>query len=560
MPGFNLADMFEQVAAVAPDREAVVAAGRRVTYQELDTRAERLAGWLRAAGVVPGDHVGILALNCPEWLEALIAAFKVRAAAINVNHRYLADELLHLCGNADLVALVVQRRFAPRVEAIKDRLPSLRHIIVVDDDSGEPALGGEIAYEAAVAEGAHVPDHVRASRSGDDRYVMYTGGTTGLPKGVVWRHEDLFFAALRGGATGRLGPVTRPEEPAERAAQVRAPMRWLLPAPLHHAGGQWGTLSALLTGHTLIQWSGAHFDADALWRLVEQERVHSVGIIGDAMARPMADALAAPGASYDTSSLLSFGSGGAVFSVAVKEELRRLLPNVALAESLGSSESGLDAVLVLEPQDFESGARPRFAITPDMAVFDSDLRPVVPGSGVVGRIARRGHIPLGYYNDVERTARTFPFVDGVRWVIVGDDAVVDDERMVHLLGRGSGCINTGGEKVWPEEVEATLKQHSNVFDAVVVGLPDARWGQRVAAVVALRPGSELSLAEAADHCRERLADYKVPRRLRIVDAVERHASGKPDYRWASSIAAEPASDTTADQADRSAETVPGGAQ
>jgi acyl-CoA synthetase (AMP-forming)/AMP-acid ligase II len=341
---------------------------------------------------------------------------------------------------------------------------------------------------------------------------------------------------MGGGGFGQ-PPIEKAEQLAERVAPEAARTVNVINAPMMHGGGQWPSFIVLFGGGTVVVNCERHFDGASVWRMVERERATSIMVVGDAMARPLADALAAPGASYDLSSLLSVGSGGALFSPAVKEDLKRLLPHVILAESLGSSESGLDAVTFLEDRDLEAGARARFALGPHLGVFDDDLRPVAPGSGAVGRLARRGHIPVGYHNDPARTAATFPVIDGERWVMPGDHALVDADGTVHLLGRGSVCINTGGEKVWAEEVEAVLKRHPAVYDAVVVGVPDPRWGQQVAAAVQLRAGRQIADDdELARHCRSFLAGYKVPRRVRVVDEVVRHPSGKPDYRWAASVA------------------------
>ena len=534
MPGFNLADMFEQTVDAVPDRTALVTPDGDLTYRQLDERANRVAHHLAGIGIGPGDHVAIDAYNSAAWIETLFGVFKLRAAAINVNYRYLEDELAYLLDNSDTAAVVLHRRFGPCVDAACVQLATRPHLLVVDDDSGAGLPAGALDYAAALA--ASSPDRGFGDRSGDDRFVLYTGGTTGLPKGVVWRHEDLFFAALCGAASPE-GPPERVDELAARAPD-RKPIRWLLPAPMHHAGGQFGTIGSLLAGNTLVLWTGQHFDAAALWSLVEEHRVQRIGIVGDAMARPLADELTHR--SYDTSSLQSLGSGGAVFSPTVRQQLRELLPGAVLADSLGSTETGVDAVQVISEADLEPRA-PRFQPGPDVQVFDEQLRAVPPGSGVVGLVGRRGHIPLGYYGDPQRSAATFPLIGGERWSIPGDHAVVEADGTIRLLGRGSVSINTGGEKVYPEEVEATLKAHPDVLDAVVVGVPDARWGELVAAVVQLRPDARVDPAALERHCRDRLASYKVPKRVEVVDLVVRNPSGKPDYRWASKVVSVPSS-------------------
>jgi acyl-CoA synthetase (AMP-forming)/AMP-acid ligase II len=536
-PTFHLADLFEATADAVPDREPLVAGDARRPFYELEANANRLAHALAARGIGPGDCVGIYARNCVEWVEAMLAVFKIRAAVVNVNHRYVDDELTYLFNDADLRALIFADEFAPRVATARAKVPGLSTLVAIADGTG--ASVGEvdeaIPYADALAEGS--PERDFGGRSGDDHYLLYTGGTTGLPKGVVWRHEDFFYACLQGGAGAGAPAATTPTDLARRAVTDPPVRVMLLAGAMHHASGQWGMLSTLLMGARAVLWTGAGFDAHRAWGLVEEHRITNLAIVGDAMARPLTDALAAgraDGGRYDTSSVSVVGSGGAILSPAVQTELRALLPGIVLYDVMGSSESGLFAFQVLDPSDATAGIRPRFVLDANTTVVDDDGRPVSPGEE--GRLAVRGRIPLGYRNAPERNARTFPVIDGVRYVVPGDHAILETAGTIRLLGRGSGCINTGGEKVYPEEVEAALKDHPEVFDAVVVGVPDLRLGERVAAVVQARPGVAPTADALVTHCRARLAGYKVPRSVCFVDEVVRHSSGKPDYRWAAEVA------------------------
>jgi len=531
MSSFNLSELFECVADAVPQRVALVAAERRSTYAELDARANRLAHALARRGVGAGHHVGLELANGTEYAEAMIAAYKLRAVPINVNYRYVPAELRALFEDADLRALIVHRDFASRALGASEGLIARDGVLVVEDGSGAALPAAVQEYEAALA--AESAERDFSGRSSDDLYVVYTGGTTGRPKGVVWRHEDIFFAAMGGGDPLRSGkPIAAPEELASRVTPE--PVVALAAPPYMHAAAQWLLWSELTTGGTVVTTRRGVFDPDEIWRLVDAERVLLLLIVGDAMATPLCDALEASAGRHQAKTLFAIASGGALFSPAVKQRLAALLPGRMLLDGLGSSETG---TLGTEAPGGAGPGGARFRVGSDTAVLDESLRPIAPGSGAVGQLARRGHLPLGYYKDAEKSRATFVVTpDGVRWALPGDLATVAADGSVQLLGRGSQCINTGGEKVFPEEVEAALKGHPAIFDALVVGVPDPRWGERVVAVVQTRPGAAVELEAVRTYCREHLAAYKLPRELVQVERIQRTAAGKADYRWAKQAA------------------------
>ncbi len=522
---YNIADLFESVADAVPERVGLVCGERRLGYAELDQRASRLAHYFASQGVGPGDRVGLYLQNGAEYVEAMLAAFKLRAVPVNINFRYVAEELRYLCRDAGVKGLLFDAAATRRVEDVARDVPGLDFFIVVGDPgSASATLGKGIAFDAAVDGSSPARDF--AERSDDDLYVIYTGGTTGMPKGVMWRHEDAFHACLM--AANPMGPPpARPEEVAERA-KAKAPIAMMTAAPLIHGAAQLGTLIALLQGHKAV--IAPRFDPHLVWQIIERERVMTLSLVGDAMARPLAEALAEDPARYDTSSLLITSSAGAILSQGVKDQLKALLPKLALLDNYGASEvgsQGMDAGGVTK----EGGIR--FRMSERTVVLDEDLRVIEPGSGRIGRIALRGHIPLGYWNDPEKTAKTFVTAAGVRYVIPGDLARPEADGTLTLFGRGSQCINSGGEKIFPEEVEGALKQHPDVFDALVVGVPDARWGERVTALVQPREGAAAPrLEELAAHCKGLIAGYKVPRALHLVSEMKRSPAGKADYPWA----------------------------
>ncbi len=529
---FTFADTFEVVADAVPDHLAIVTEDRRLTFRDVDERATRLAHALQERGVGAGDHIGLYLYNGTEYVEAMLAAWKIRAVPVNVNYRYVEEELVYLFGDADLVAVIHHQEFTPRLAAVVDQVPGVHSFVCVADDSGADTAGLDTDdYEAALA--AASPERDFAERSGDDLYVLYTGGTTGMPKGVMWRQEDIFFAAMDLSAMGLAEPPARPEDLADRVKETAGTLTMATAAPLMHGAAQWAAFICFHQGNTMVLTASRKFDAASIWRMVEQEKVTTMTVVGDAMARPLADELLANPDKYDLSSFFALGSGGAILSQGVKDQFTEARPDLIITDSFGASETGAQGGGVGASEE----GHPRFAVNAETNVLDEDHRPLEPGSGKQGMLARSGRIPLGYYKDEEKTAKTFVLdPDGKRWVIPGDFAAVEADGTITLFGRGSVSINSGGEKIFPEEVEAALKSHPQVFDAVVVGVPDERFGQRVAAVVAPRKGTRPTLEELAEHARTKIAGYKVPRELHLVDEVTRSPSGKADYRWAKSIA------------------------
>ena len=514
---FNLADLFEEVAAAAPDRTAVVAGPARRTYGELNERCNRLANHLLSVGIGSGDHIAIHATNCIEWVEAFWACFKISAVPINVNYRYMEGELQYLYDNADCVAVIVEPDLRDRLDKVLADLPDVRVVIEIGPE-----------YEAVLA--AASPTLEPRQRSGDDLYMLYTGGTTGMPKGVMWRHEDAFFAIMNAARQQR--PLEHPEVLGDeiRAAVADNAFQVTMMAlgPMMHGGAQWAMGNGMFVAAKIVLYSERGFDADKILRIAAEERVNSIATIGDAMARPIAEAIAgaAPG-TYDLSALAAIGNGGAPLSTAVREQLKAAAPSVVINDGFGASETGATGGKVDGGEGFSA---PRFTMHADTTVLDDDGNLCPPG--VTGKLARTGHIPLGYYKDEAKTAATFPTFDGRRWVVPGDFARIEDDGTISLLGRGSVCINSGGEKIYPEEVEAALKKNPAVFDAVVVGTPNARWGEQVTAIVQVRDGHALTEADVQSFSKTVLSDYKTPRTVLFVDTLQRTPVGKADYTWA----------------------------
>ncbi|WCO66133.1 acyl-CoA synthetase [Iamia majanohamensis] len=529
---FNLADLAEHTVDLVPDRTALICGDRSLTFAELEARANRLAHHLAAQGIGERDHVAIYSYNSLEYVEAMLAAYKLRAVPINVNYRYVADELVYLFDNADVVAVVYQAGFADRIAEVRDRLPGLRHLVEIDDGTADPVPTGAVRYEDALA--ACSPERDFGPRDDGDLYILYTGGTTGMPKGVMWRHEDV-WRTLGGGIDFVTGERITDEHQLSRAAAEGEPSMGLVLAPLMHGAAQWGTLGGLFKGVTNVLLP--RFDPHLVWDAIERYDIGVISITGDAMAVPLIDALEER--TYDTSSLMAIASTAAVFSPAVKDRLFDLLPNVFVSEAVGSSEGGFNGMRLVEKgatSGGTGGGMINVPLGPDSVIIDDEGHPVAPGE--VGRLARGGNVPLGYYKDPVKTAATFIEVDGRRLSVPGDLARLEEDGTMTLLGRGSQCINTGGEKVFPEEVESALKAHPDVFDALVIGVADERWGQAVAAVVAPRTGTSPTADDLTEHCRSRIAGYKVPRRVHLVDEVPRQPSGKPDYTRARTVTEE----------------------
>ena len=522
----NIADLAEHAIDAVPDRVALICADEQLTYAQLEEKANRLAHYLIDRGVKKDDKVGLYCRNRIEIVIAMLGIVKAGAILVNVNFRYVEGELRYLFDNSDMVALVHERRYSDRVANVLPDTPNVKTTLVVEDDSDNDfERYGGVEFYSAIAQGS--PERDFGERSADDIYLLYTGGTTGFPKGVMWRHEDI-YRVLFGGTDFATGEFVKDEYDLAKAAAANPPMiRYPIP-PMIHGATQSSTWMSIFAGQTTVL--APEFDADEVWRVVHDHKVNLLFFTGDAMARPLLDALIKDN-DYDLSSLFLLASTAALFSPSIKDKLLELLPNRVITDSIGSSETGFGGTSVVAAGQTHTGG-PRVTIDHRTVVLDDDGNEVQPGSGVRGVIAKKGNIPVGYYKDEKKTAEAFQTINGVRYAIPGDYALVEEDGTVTMLGRGSVSINSGGEKIYPEEVEAALKGHPDVFDALVVGVPDPRYGQHVAAVVQARPGRRPSLADLDSFVRSEIAGYKVPRSLWLVDEVKRSPAGKPDYRWA----------------------------
>ena len=535
---YNFADLWESVWPLVADREVLVVGPQRRTYAELAERANRLAHHLRESGIGVGDRIGLFLRNDAVYLEAMIAAFSLRAIPVNMNHRYTGDELGYLLEDSGAVALLVHETLTSAIPTVPGGIDQISVRLVVEDPAPDTVEGeivelpGFLRYEDVLASSSPDPV-VTAGRTGDDEYLMYTGGTTGRPKGVQWRQEDAFFACISGGDPMRLaGPV---DSPAELLDRIVPAFTFMPLAPLMHAAAQWTTWSWMLAGGKVVLLPG-RLDPEAVWQAIEDEGVNALTLIGDAVGRPVIDAWELEPERWDASNLFAISNGGAPMSPSLKERIAELFPGRRVVDGFGSSEIGVQGSQKLDVEDPRSGLA-RFTPGPLSQVFDENLKPVVPGSGTVGRVAHAGRLPLGYLNDPEKTAATFVQVDGVRYCLTGDLGSIEADGTLMLLGRGSQCINTGGEKVFPEEVETALFDHPGVQDVLVVGVPDERWGSAVVAVIEpTDPEAPPSLEDLRAFLRTSLAGYKLPKDLVVVPEVQRSPAGKADYRWARSVA------------------------
>jgi fatty-acyl-CoA synthase len=538
---WNYADIFEAVAAAMPDRPCQIQGDRVITWGDFDRRADALAADFVAVGLTHQSKVACYLYNCPEYLETMVASFKVAMAPVNTNYRYGPEEIVYLFDNADAEAVVFHACFSELVEGVRDRLTKVRRWYVVADETG---AGPEWAtsYEAVVTSGTPRPA-VDWSRGGDDLLLLYTGGTTGMPKGVMWRQDDL-CNVLGAGGNAVLGvpPATDLADLASRLdPAVPGPVS-LIACPLMHGTGQFSAIISMTTGGTIVSLANRRFDVDELFETIQRLRVTNLVIVGQAFAGPMLDHLEEDPGRFDLSSLMMISSSGVMWSRENKDGLLRHIPQVVLFDSFGSSEAVGMGGSVSAAGMAEQTAK--FALGPNCAVFADDGSRVAPGSGQQGMVAVGGFIPLGYYKDEAKTAQTFRTFEGRRWSVPGDFAEVNEDGSLKLLGRGSVCINTGGEKVFPEEVEEALKTHPGVRDAVAVGLPDPRFGETICAVVEPEGDAELSLGELSDHVKAALAAYKAPRNLVVVDTIGRAPNGKVDYKRLKALAVDQVGATT----------------
>ncbi len=535
---FTVPAVTKAIAAAIGDRDLLIQGNRRYSYAQVVERSNRLAAYLHSRGLgchtersalagheVGQDLLGIYAYNGNEYVEAFLGAFGARVAPFNVNFRYVKNELQYLLADAGATALVYHAVFAPRVAEVLPDLPQLRVLIQIADDSGNELLDGAVDYEAALASAAAEPP---VHHSPDDLYVLYTGGTTGMPKGVLWRQHDIFMTSFGGRNLMTGEPAQSVEEIVARTTAGPGTTLMILP-PLMHGAAQWSVMTAINTGQSIVFPSVVdHLDADDVVRTIEAERVSVVTVVGDAMARPLVAAIE-KGIS-DVSSLGVVANGGALLTPYVKQRLIDALPNAVVVDGVGSSETGAQMHHMSTSGAVSTGT---FNAGPDTFVAAEDLSSIFePGHEGIGWLAQRGYVPLGYKGDAAKTATTFPVIDGVRYAIPGDRARHRADGSIELLGRDSVTINSGGEKIFAEEVETALASHPAVADVVVAGRPSERWGQEVVAVVALNPGAVAEAADLVAHAAASLARYKLPKAIVFRPAIERSPSGKADYRWA----------------------------
>jgi len=537
---FDLPDVFDTVAGQLPDRACIIWGDRRLTFAEVADRSTRLAAYLRSRGLgahaerddLAGhesgqDHLGIYLYNCNEYIESMLGAFRARVAPFNVNYRYVADELLYLLDNADCRALVYHARFAPVVAGVWDRLPQLEVLVQVADGSDNDLLPGAVDYDAALAE---VEPRVDVQPSPDDLYVLYTGGTTGMPKGVLWRQHDIFMSAMGGRNILTQEAVESYEDVATNAKTFPEPLTFMVLPPLMHGAAQWVSFIGMTAGNAIVFTPDTtRLDPVEVWRTVERQRATTITVVGDAIARPLIDELER--GDYDVSSLMSFGNGGAPLTPTIKERILARIPHAMVTDSVGSSETGAQmSHLSTSDGEIASG---RFTPGPGTVVVSEDLDAVLPpGHEGDGWLAQSGWVPLGYYKDAAKTARTFPVIDGVRYSVPGDRARHLASGEIELLGRDSVTINSGGEKIFAEEVETAIAGHPAVHDVVVVGRPSERWGQEVVALVQLADGRSATADDIVAHASRHIARYKLPKDVLFLDEIVRSPSGKADYRWA----------------------------
>jgi len=521
MGNWNFADAWDVVADALPEAPAQIQGERTVTWRDFDRRANAFGRELQRLGLKRNSKIAVLAYNCPEWLEALYGAFKVSMVPANINYRYGPAEVAYICDNADAEVVVFHATFAPLLDEIRGELKLVKQWLVISDGADEPDWAER--YEDVVASGADRPD---SQRSGDDVHMLYTGGTTGMPKGVVYRQDDL-WGALGGGGNQALG-IAPPADLDEFRSRLVAPGPRSLPAcPIMHGTGQWGSFQILNSGGCILTLTSRRFDSAELWRTVTEKQVNIVAIVGDAFAKPMLEELDRHPGAYNLDTLIMIGSSGVMWSHEVKEGLLRHKPSMILFDSLGSTEAvGMAGSQATADSNPETA---KFQLGEKVKVFTDEGKPVEPGSGDIGLLAVGGFIPLEYYKDPEKSARTFRTFEGARYSVPGDYATVDADGTIHLLGRGTVCINSGGEKIFPEEVEEVLKLHPSIRDAVCVGVPDDRFGEAVTAVVEPQPDASVDAQEVIDQVKSHIAAYKAPRHVVVVPTIGRSPAGKVDY-------------------------------